>query len=217
MESRCPICGELVKGELLTKKDSSLLKSGYKFCYSLLVPIPFVGAYIGGKLYDFLSSISNSYYKHICHQCKCHWTDSPENVDIKIAGNNKLFAIFCLDNTFVVGSIENNFYTIQTQSGMDIKTTVVYKQDNYEIHNKYVNGINNDKQSSYGKIYNDGNIYIGEIKNSRPNGWGYTYAKNGYLYYGKWANGKKNGIMLSVSLDGRTNNVEYWQDGVLLN
>lgn len=216
MKSRCPICGELVTGELLTRKDCSLLKSSYKFCYSLLVPIPFVGAYIGGKLYDFFNSVSNNCYKHICPKCKCHWTDTSDAVDVKISGNNKLFAIFCSDNTFVVGSIENKFYTIQTQSGNDVKTIVVYKQGNDELHTRYANGVNNERQSSYGKICCGESFYIGEILNSKPNGWGYTYAKNGYLYYGKWTDGKKNGIALSVSFDGRMNNVEYWQNGVLL-
>lgn len=216
MESRCPICGNLVEGDLITKKESSLLKSCYRLSISMLVPLPFVGSYLGGKLADFVNSLTNKSYKHICHKCKCHWTDSPDTTDIKVSGNNKLMAIYYSENMFVVGSIENNIYTIQTKLGNDIETIVVSKQNNIVVQTRYINGLNNERGLSYGAIEYDGGLYIGEFQNSKPNGWGLTYAKNGYLYYGKWSQGQKHGIMLSVSFDGQTNNVMYWKDGVVL-
>lgn len=216
MESNCPICNQSVGGVLVSPKESSLLKSWYKVCYSILVPVPFVGAYIGGKIHDFLNSLSSSGYKHLCPTCKCHWIDTQGTSDLKISGNNKLIAVFC-DDTFVVGVIEKNFYIMQTQNGPDIKTTVVYMQGNDMKRNTYLNGYSCNSITSFGKLEISEGVYCGETNHSLPNGWGFVYAKNGFLYYGKWTEGNKDGIMFSVSLDGRTNNVEYWKNGVLIN
>lgn len=216
MESKCPICNNSVHGDLLTVKYSSMLKSIYKFYYSLLVPIPFVGAYLGSKLYDFISSMSNTCYKHLCPNCKCHWIDSLGSLDVKISGNKKLVALFC-DDTFIVGAIDNDLYIVQTKIEADIKTTVIYKQGNNVLKKIYINGQNDNDCSLFGRTNIGDGIYIGEIKNSKPNGWGFVFAKNGFLYYGKWADGKKDGVMFNVSLDGRNNNVEYWRNGELIN
>lgn len=216
MESKCPICNASVVGDLLTTTDASLLRAGYKFYYSLIVPIPFVGSFIGSKLYDFISSLTNNYYKHLCLNCKCHWIGTSDFSDVKISGNNKLIAIFCND-TFVVGLVDKDLYTIQTQINSEVRTTIFIREGQNLIKHIYSNGKCKENEIQYQKVRIGNEYYIGETKNSRPNGWGFTFAKNGYLYYGKWADGKKNGVMFSVSLDGRTNDVKYWQNGNLIN
>lgn len=215
MESNCPICNRTVKGLLVTPKESFLLKTWYKVCYSMLIPVPFVGAYIGGKIHDFIVSLSSTGYKHVCPSCRCHWVDTQDTADLKISGNNKLIAIFC-DDTFVVGMIEKNFYIMQTQIGADIKTTVVYMQSNELKMNKYLNGCSDNNYLSFEKVNIPDGVYWGETCGSIPNGWGFIYAKNGFLYYGKWSKGSKDGVVFSVSLDGRTNYVEYWRNGALV-
>ena len=78
-----------------------------------------------------------------------------------------------------------------------------------------------DKKRAISKDFGDRvistGVYKGELLNNHPNGWGVLYAKNGFVYYGKWSNGYKDGVFVSCSPDSKTNNVEYWKNGVLVN
>lgn len=56
MISDCPFCKKQTEGTPINKREASILRRTYKFYASLALPIPFIGSYIGGKLYDLFYS-----------------------------------------------------------------------------------------------------------------------------------------------------------------
>lgn len=216
MKCNCPICGSHNEGVIVTGKDSSILKSLYKMYYSLLVPIPFIGTYIGGKVFDVINSISSNVYKYVCPNCKCIWTNSIDAADLKFIGNKKLMSLFFHD-TFVIGIIEKDMYMIQVQENSNRKVTVFFSENGSIASHNYINGKSNSCNLCFGDRVISTGVYKGELLNNHPNGWGVLYAKNGFVYYGKWSNGYKDGVFVSCSPDSKTNNVEYWKNGVLVN
>ena len=57
----------------------------------------------------------------------------------------------------------------------------------------YIGEIKNNKREGYGIYYNNGNIYKGEWKDSKKNGYGIFYLSNGDKYEGGWKMGKMDG------------------------
>ena len=102
MISDCPFCKKLVEGSPINKRKSSILRSTYKFYSSLALPIPFVGSYIGGKVYDLFYSPEEWYHRFICPTCRCSWIATENHPEQKTGGNQSLITIF-IDNSFVSG------------------------------------------------------------------------------------------------------------------
>ena len=71
----------------------------------------------------------------------------------------------------------------------------------------------NKTSSGYAwKTFEDGKVqskYNGEIKNGKPNGFGYQTYKNGNKYFGKHKNGLPNGEGRSIYPDGSMYLGEY--------
>ena len=210
MHSECPFCHKRIEGTPINKREASMLRSTYKIYYSLLVPIPFIGSYIGGKIYDIISSPDEWYYRFVCPQCRCSWASTNNDREIKIGGNKHLVTFF-YRGSFVIGSIENDCYLMQTEENGRTKATVVSKAETLLIE-KYENGCSLNSSKTFGKETISQGMYIGELNNNQPNGWGACFLKNGYLWYGKWLRGKRNGIGYECDFDGNSNKVGYWQN-----
>lgn len=208
MYSECPFCHTRIEGTPINKREASILRTAYKTYYSLLVPIPFIGAYIGGKIYDIISSADEWYYRFMCPQCCCSWVSTNNNCEIKIGGNKHL-ATFFYRGSFVIGSIENECYMIQTEENGRTKATVVSNAGTL-LMTKYENGYSQDSQISFGEKITSQGMYIGELNDNQPNGWGACFLKNGYIWYGKWLCGKRNGIGYECDFDGSDFKAGYW-------
>lgn len=210
MISKCPVCGKYSNGRSISTKESSTLRSAFKVYYSLLVPIPIIGSKIGAKIYDLCSSSHNNFYRFICDDCICSWVSSNENNNLKIGGCEKLL-FYYNEETFIFGSIRDKMFIIQTQ---DKDTLVAYVGENDQVKFRhYMNGLPDTGQTRFGKIKLNTGLYIGEFQDQRPEGWGIMLQNNGYLLYGEWENGLKNGILFSCDYDGKDLNVSYWSKG----
>mgnify|MGYP000793190280 CR=1 FL=1 len=209
MYSECPFCHRRIEGSLINKREVSMLRSTYKICYSLLVPIPFVGSYIGGKLYDIISSSDGWYYRFVCPQCRCSWVSTNNDAEIKIGGNKHLLTFFYRES-FVIGSIEDDCYIMQTEEGGLIKNSIIYRDNKSIVISKYTNGISDHGAKSFEKLYLGIGLYIGETYNSKPHDWGVLFSKDGYIWYGKWDEGEKNGIGFMCDFDGSDFKTGYW-------
>ena len=71
-------------------------------------------------------------------------------------------------------------------------------------------GCGNLRQGMY--VYQDGTIYIGEIKNNMPQGWGRIEYTTGEIYEGDWKNDIANGYGTYTTLDG-VDYVGMWEAG----
>lgn len=210
MCSECPFCHKRIEGTPINKREASILQSAYKVYYSLLVPIPLVGSYIGGKIYDLISSPDEWYYRFLCPQCRCSWASTNNDSEIKIGGNKHLITFF-YRGSFIIGSIENDSYLMQTEENGRITSTVVSKEGSILIQ-KYDNGHSQNTNKTFDKIVIHQGLYIGELNSNIPNGWGACFLTNGYVWYGKWLHGKRNGIGYECDFDGNSNKVGYWQN-----
>lgn len=61
-------------------------------------------------------------------------------------------------------------------------------------------------------IYQDGTVYIGEINDSKPQGWGRVEYTSGEVYEGDWKNDIANGYGTYTTLDG-SEYVGIWENG----
>ena len=60
-----------------------------------------------------------------------------------------------------------------------------------------------NKSSSSGKvIFSDKSVYVGELENEIPNGYGVWTHPNGEEYKGQWSDGKENGAGVYSYQDG---------------
>lgn len=60
-------------------------------------------------------------------------------------------------------------------------------------------------------VYEDGNRYIGEVKDGKPHGIGKMMYVNGYEFFGEWDNGKKQGVgKLSYPKDSPRETLYYF-------
>lgn len=210
MYSECPFCHKKIEGSAINKREASILRSTCKIYYSLLVPLPFVGSYIGGKIYDLISSSDEWYYRFICQKCRCSWTSTNNDRELKIGGNEHL-VIFFYQNSFVIGSVENDNYMIETEVAGRIESTIITKEKDSLILEKYENGLSKINDKTFGKTIISQGFYVGELTKELPNGWGACFLKNGFISYGKWQNGKRNGIGYECDFDGKDYKVGYWQ------
>lgn len=214
MYSDCPFCHKQIEGILINKREASMLRSTYKICYSLIVPIPFVGSYIGGKIYDLISSPDEWYYRFVCPKCRCSWTSRNNDYEIKVGGNKHL-VIFFYRNSFVIGSIENDCYLMQTEENGRTTATVVSKEKTLLVE-KYANGHSLNTEKTFGKIILSQGLYIGEFNKNVPYGWGVCFLNNGRVWYGKWLYGERNGIGYECDFDGKCNRTGYWQNDIFI-
>ena len=214
MYSECPFCHRRIDGSPINKREASILRSTYKIYYSLIVPIPFVGSYVGGKIYDFISSPDEWYYRFVCPKCRCSWASTNNDSELKIGGNKHLVTCF-YHNSFVIGSIENDCYIIQTEENGRTRSTVVTKEDSLQIE-KYNNGYSEITNKSFGKTTIPQGFYIGEMRTNVPNGWGICFMNNGYMWYGKWLNGERNGIGYECDFDGNDYRAGFWQNNLFI-
>ena len=214
MYSEGPFCERRIEGSPINKREASLLRSTYKIYYSLLVLIPFVGSYIGGKIYDIISSPDEWYYRFVCPHCRCSWASTNNDFEIKIGGNKHLVTFF-YRGSFVIGSIENDCYLIQTEENGRTKATVVSKAETLLIE-KYDNGHSLNSEKLFGRVKTSQGLYVGELKASVPSGWGACFMNNGFVWYGKWEDGKRNGVGYECDFDGDNYRVGYWQNNMFI-
>ena len=211
MHSECPFCHKRTEGTPTNEREASILRSTYKIYYSLLVPIPFIGSYIGGKIFDVISSPDEWYYRFVCPQCRCSWVSANNDNEIKIGGNKHLLTFF-YRNSFVIGSLENDCYIMQTEEEKLLKNSVIYRDEKSIVISKYTNGSSNCCAKKFEKLYLEIGFYIGETHNSRPDGWGVLFSKDGFVWYDKWTEGKKNGIGFMSDFDGSDFRTGYWNN-----
>lgn len=210
MYSKCPICGKVSTGMHVSSNESSLLKSAFKLYYSFIVPVPFIGAKVGAKIYDICSSTGNSFYRFICDECICSWVSSSDRPEVKIGGCEKLLFYFN-EGALVLGSIKDNIYIIQTQ---DKDTMVSYLNQREQVeYRHYKNGVCVEGSRLFGNVNLNSGKYIGELINGKPNGWGILLQNDGFLTYGEWEDNHKNGISFSCDYDGKKLSVSYYQKG----
>ncbi len=211
MISNCPFCNKSLGGSPINKREVSLLRSTYKIYSSFIIPIPFVGSYIGGKISDWFSSPDEWYHRFICPDCRCSWIATENNPDIKTGGNQNLVT-FYHRNTFVIGNVKEDLYMIQSVENGCTKNTVIYKDEIGIKTNTYINGMSNNSSTSFAKLRISNGYYIGEAISGRPNGWGVLFASDGHMWYGKWSLGQKQGIGFECDFDGTEYHAGYWSN-----
>lgn len=215
MISKCPICKRQVEGSPINRREASILRSTYKFYSSLALPIPFVGSYIGGKVYDLFYFPEEWYHRFFCPACKCSWIATENHPNQKTGGNKSLVTIFIEDN-FVIGLVEHGLYIVQTIVDNKISNTVVSKEGDTSQVSKYINGISNSSCKYFKRIKLNEGLYVGETLNELPDGWGIIFQVDGYIWYGKWKNGKRNGIGGSCDFDGSECKVGIWKNDTMV-
>lgn len=215
MISDCPFCKKQVEGSLINKREASLLRSTYKFYSSLALPIPFVGSYIGGKVYDLFCSPEEWYHRFFCPNCKCSWIATENHPEQKTGGNKSLITIF-IDDSFVIGLMEHNLYMVQTVVNNIVSNVVVFMDGDIVKVNKYTNGISSSSAKLFERINLDGELFLGETSDNLPSGWGILFQRDGQMWYGKWKNGKRNGIGGSCDFDGSECKVGIWKNDTMV-
>ena len=215
MISDCPFCKKLVEGSPINKRKSSILRSTYKFYSSLALPIPFVGSYIGGKVYDLFYSPEEWYHRFICPTCRCSWIATENHPEQKTGGNKSLITIF-IDNSFVIGLMEHYLYMIQTTENNIVSNTIIYKEGDDIKVNRYINETSSSSDKQFKRIQLNEGMFVGETFNNLPNGWGVLFQRDGYMWYGKWEDGKKNGIGGLCDFDGSEFKVGIWKNNIMI-
>ena len=81
-----------------------------------------------------------------------------------------------------------------------------------EIKQKYDSQLLKKSKHNGPLIYKNGNVYIGNKKNDKPNGQGAIKYKNGNVYIGEWKDGKKNGEGTMKYSNGDVY-IEEWKNG----
>lgn len=210
MIDKCPICGNSIEGYGIDKRESSFLRSTYKFLGSIASPIPFVGSYIYGKLYNSISGNSDQYHRFVCMNCRCSWVSTSNSPETKIGGD-KLCSLYFIENSYVIGSVEHDCYMTIRNFGAPNEVAYIYKSKKCTI---YENGICRESSRSFTKKRIENGFFIGEIENGMPNGYGVIFHKNGNIWYGGWKNGMKNGVGFGCSYEGKNSIQGYWENNV---
>ena len=209
MHSECPFCHKRIEGTPINKREVSVLHSVCKVYSSLFIPIPFVGGYVGGKIYEWCSSSDGWYYRCFCSYCHCSWITSNNNRHFKMGGNEHLVTLF-YEYTFVIGAIRDDFYILQTFEQGRLKNTVVNKEGDTIKITKYIDGKSEDGTKTFETIKMSVGLYVGEMYLDKPFGWGILFQKDGYMWYGLWREGKKNGLGFLLDFDGTGLKTGYW-------
>lgn len=110
-----------------------------------------------------------------------------------------------------MGSVENDCYLMQTEDCGKIKSIVVIKEGGITVKN-YINGCSLYSENTFGRNKSSCGLYIGELIANIPNGWGFCFQNNGFLWFGKWKNGKRNGVGYECDFDGSHYRVGYWRN-----
>ena len=215
MTSNCPFCNKQVEGSPINKRESSILRSTYKFYSSLALPIPFVGSYIGGKVYDLFYSPEEWYHRFVCPVCKCSWIATENHPNQKTGGNKSLVTIF-IEDSFVIGLVEHGLYMIQTVIDNKKSNTVVSKKGDALQVSKYINGISDTSCRYFKQIKLNEGLYVGETFDNAPNGWGILFKQDGFMWYGKWKDGRRNGIGGCCDFDGSECKVGIWKNDTMV-
>lgn len=179
------------------------------------MPIPFVGSYIGGKVYDLFCSPEEWYHRFFCPNCKCSWIATENHPEQKTGGNKSLITIF-IDDSFVIGLMEHNLYMVQTVVNNIVSNVVVFMDGDIVKVNKYTNGISSSSAKLFERINLDGELFVGETSDNLPSGWGILFQRDGQMWYGKWKNGKRNGIGGSCDFDGSECKVGIWKNDTMV-
>lgn len=208
MTDICPICGNHVEGYGTDKRESSLLRTSYKTFGAIVSPIPFIGSYVYGKLYNTINGDDDQYHRFVCMNCRCSWTTTPNNSQTKIGGD-KLCSLFFVDGSYVFGSIEHGCYMTIKDYNTSHETANVYQSGKVT---SYANGESVSTQKQFRKMRHDNGYYIGEIENETPNGYGVFFHKSGDIWYGKWRNGLKNGVGFGCDFEGKKSFQGYWEN-----
>ena len=119
----------------------------------------------------------------------------------------KIFIIFAftqlLVNPVVFGQETGLLYMNKTSSGYAWKTF-----EDGKVQSKYNGEIRNGRPNGFGyQTYKNGNKYFGEHKNGLPNGEGRSIYPDGSMYLGEYKNGKFYGKGTFIWKDG------YYYDG----
>lgn len=179
------------------------------------MPIPFVGSYIGGKLYDLLYSPEEWYHRFICPTCRCSWIATENHPNQKTSGNKSLVTIF-IEDCFVIGLVEHGLYMVQTVIDNKISNTVVSKDgDNLQV-SKYINGSSESTRKFIKRVKIGEGLFVGETFDNVPNGWGILFQQDGFMWYGKWKDGKRNGIGGCCDFDGSECKVGIWKNDTMV-
>lgn len=214
MISTCPFCKKKVEGSPISKQGKSLRRSIYKFYLSLIIPIPFVGSYIGGKVYDWLSSPDEWFHRFFCPRCRCSWIATEIEPDIKIGGNQNLIAFYGKEY-FIIGNVKEDFYMTQIPENGKIKNVVLFKDECNIKANTYINGHSNQNSKIFMQIMLNIGLYIGETTKLKPDGWGVLFDVDGHIWYGAWSLGIKQGIGFECDFDGEEYRAGYWSNNLL--
>ena len=119
----------------------------------------------------------------------------------------KIFIIFAFAllpvNPVVFGQETGLLYMNKTSYGYAWKTF-----EEGKVQSKYNGEIKNGKPNGFGyQTYKNGNKYFGEHKNGLPNGEGRSIYPDGSMYLGEYKNGKFHGRGTFIWKDG------YYYDG----
>jgi hypothetical protein len=92
--------------------------------------------------------------------------------------------------------------------------TNCYGTETYSNGNKYVGEFKDNKPNGQGTfILADGAIYVGEFKDGMPNGQGAIILDDGDKYVGKWMDGMRNGLGTHSNSDGHKYVGEFKYNG----
>lgn len=210
MIDKCPICSNTVEGYGIDKRESSLFRTTYKTFGALISPIPFVGSYIYGKLYNAINGGADQYHRFVCMNCRCSWISTPNTPRTRIGGD-KLCSLFFVDDFYVFGSVEQGYYMTIKNFDTSNETATIYQSNRVS---NYSNGISNESSRSFKKIKYGNDFFIGECENGSPNGFGVIFHKNGNIWYGKWKNGMKNGVGFGCDFEGKNSIQGFWNNNI---
>lgn len=101
---------------------------------------------------------------------------------------------------------------VQTTENNIILNTIIYKESDDIKLNRYINGRSLSSDKQFKRIRLNEGMFIGETFNNSPNGWGILFQRDGYMWYGKWENGKRNGIGGLCDFDGSNYKVGIWKN-----
>lgn len=210
MDSHCPCCSSATIGYDIKTSERSYTRSFLKLCYSILVPLPFVGSFIGNKIKDIIDF--GLYQRFICPNCGCVWIEGGNDSKLKLCGNDKIGAYF-YDDRFAMGSIKSDFYIVGHKSVKSVYAEVYWIDSN--VHKCRKHDIDTPNiHSSFCFMRHNTSSYIGEITNGLPDGFGMEFRRDGSLWYGQWKQGAKNGVGFESDTLGKGYNVGYWNNNV---
>lgn len=210
MTEKCPICGSSVESYGIDKRQTSLLRTTYKTLGAILSPLPLVGAYVYGKIYDAINGRNNQFHRFVCMNCRCSWTATSNNLQTRIGGD-KLCALIFVDTSYVFGSIEQGYYMTIKGYNTNMEYVNVYLSGK---RTSYTNGVSSSTHMLFKKLNLERGYYIGETENGTPSGYGVFLHKNGDIWYGKWENGMKNGVGFGCDFEGKNSVQGYWKNNI---